>query len=1437
MERKYYDLTNPQQSIWLTEQFYKDTAINHICGTVLLHEVVDFDLLKKAIETFVKDNDSFRLKLTFDNTGNVQQYISSVSNFPVSLVSLNTDEDLKKLEKDMVSAPISLIDNLLFCFKMFQFSNGHGGFVITAHHLISDACTAGLLASKIINIYTALLQKEDNPVVATSYLSYIDAEKEYLSSEKFEKDKAYWDAMFETIPEIGVIPSVHASTNDSCIASRELFVMPCSQVERIQAFCVQNKVSIFNFFMAVYAIYIGRVSQLDDFVLGTPILNRTTYTEKNTPGMFISTVPFRFCMHNESSFSDFIKTISMDALAIFRHQKYPYRNILEHIRAKNPSQPNLYDILISYQNTRTNKNTAAVDYDVRWTFNNFVADAMQIHLFDMNDEGSLNIAYDYRLSKYSKEDITDIHARILYMIEQILSSDDLYIQDIEIVTPEERQKLLYDFNDTQLIYDKNKTLVDFFEEQVAKNPNHIALVFENQQLTYAQLNQKANQLAYVLLRHGIKRGDILGVLLERSCEMIVGLLAIIKIGATYLPLDPHYPVARISYILKDSQAKFILLHHPTMDLIDDSYAKLDISFSSSIYTIRDIKNLNTVISPDDILYVIYTSGSTGNPKGVMITYGNMTNFILAVNQVINFSPQKVMLSVTTISFDIFALEIWCSFANGLSVVLCNELEQNSPALLRDLCIRHHVTMIQTTPSRFTTLLSDKNNLDYFNHFTDIMVGGEPFPILLLQKLKQLTKANIFNMYGPTETTIWSTIKDLTYTNQITIGTPIANTVCYILDGHQKLLPPNVPGNLYIGGDGVSKGYFHKEVLTEEMFISSPFIENHVIYNTNDLAYMNKNGEVVHLGRTDFQVKIRGYRIELSEIESKILDFPEVKNAIVIPKNSKFLVCYYVAEKEIPSVSLTTYLLRFLPNYMIPSYYIKLKDMPLTPNGKVDRKQLPSFEIPCSNLEYASTPTQSKLSEVLSHVLKTENLDINTPFLNLGLDSLGIIQAQTELLPYHFSVTTQDFYRYPSIKQLASKIDSHLAQTNEQSTQVPALLKHSPDEIISNTSYIDIHENCLQNIFLTGANGFLGIHILYELLKTTQDTIYCLVRGNNYMHSVQRLANAYEFYFHESFSSYLNKRVFVIHGDIEKSDLGIDTDCLNNCISYFSTVIHTAAIVKHYGSYSDFEKINVNGTKNVADFAYKYHKKLVHISSISVSGNYLVRQDMHTVTEFSENALYIGQHYYDNVYVHSKLEAEKVVYTYAEKGLPVQVLRIGILAGRYSDGVFQEKIEENAFYNRIRTMIGICAVTEEMLQQEIEFTPVDYCAQAIVLLSKNSLCWNKIFHLYNPHFTHVKDIVKVLQDFNIHVKVLDNMQFDDYIQKLSKESSKNYLLGSIINDIQYDRHNLLSINYNYTVPICSNYTQNYLHLLNFNWPMVSDTYIKKLLTYMQTVHFI
>lgn len=1028
MENKdVYELTNPQKSIWYMEEFFKGSNINNICGNITINEVVDFNKLKEAINIFIHSNDCFNIRIILDN--NIpKQYLCEFGNLDFDIININSKDEIISIEKEMVSQTFNIIDSPLFVFKLFKLPNGHGGVVMNIHHIISDAATIAIISTGVAKIYSNLMKNFNLDIETFSYIDYINSEKNYLKSEKFKKDEQYWNEKFETIPEVASLPSSlkNKNTTYSSDSKRISFVLNKNIVDKIRELCSKEKISVYNFFMAVYSLYIGKVSNLDDFVIGTPILNRTNFKEKHTPGMFISNIPFRIDLDDNLTFSNFVSNIANDTLGMLRHQKYPYQYLLENLRKKYDSIPNLYDIIISYQITKTVDKTIDLPYTASWFETDKISCGINIHIHDNDDSGNLTMCYDYLIDKYSPEDINSVHNRILHIVDQLLTDIDLSIKDIEIVTPEEKNKILYEFNNTYADYPTDKTVIDLFEEQVEKTPNNVAVVCNDKSLTYKELNSKANQLANYLRNSGIKNNDIVGILINRSLEMVIGLLGILKSGATYLPIDPDYPSERIFYMLENSNAKLVIVNNITNSLIPSNYKKINISNTEDLFNFNNTNNLNLDILPSQLMYLIYTSGSTGNPKGVMITHNNFHNFIVGMSQKINFSNDKTMVSLTTICFDIFGLELWCSLLNGVKVVIANELEQKDIKSFNLLCKKYNISMMQTTPSRFSAFLKDDLCLDYLKNLKDIIVGGEAFPKVLLTKLKKLSNANIFNVYGPTETTVWSTFKDLTCENDISIGKPIANTTCYILDKNGNFLPPFVIGTLYIGGLGVSKGYFNNQTLTNEKFVKLNCIDDQILYNTNDLAYYDNNGEIFHIGRADYQIKLRGYRIELGEIENSILDFTDITSCAVTcqnSENSQILCAYYTSKQEINISKLKEHLLNKLPTYMMPTHFIHLDNLPTTPNGKIDRKSLKfNLEQFSKEIVLPQNETEQKLCDIISTIVPNVKISTTDDLFSIGLDSIGIIDLSYKIeRDFDINISIKDLYEVHSIVDLANLI--------------------------------------------------------------------------------------------------------------------------------------------------------------------------------------------------------------------------------------------------------------------------------------------------------------------------------------------------------------------------------------------------------------------------------
>ncbi|MGB7604732.1 MAG: amino acid adenylation domain-containing protein, partial [Lutisporaceae bacterium] len=606
------------------------------------------------------------------------------------------------------------------------------------------------------------------------------------------------------------------------------------------------------------------------------------------------------------------------------------------------------------------------------------------------DFEGLELELSYDTSIFDDAGINRMVRHFENIIINIIENTVCSINQIDMLTEEERQQILIDFNNTKADYPKDKTIHQLFEEQVERTPDNIAVVYEDNSLTYKKLNEKANQLGRVLRDNGVGTDSIVGIMVERSLEMIIGIMGVLKAGGAYLPIDPEYPQDRIEYMLQDSGAAILLTQSRIKDKVE---------FEGQIIELEDEKlyqgNVNNIKSnkkPQNLAYVIYTSGSTGKPEGVMIEDCSVVNFITGMANNIEFTPEKTILAVTTISFDIFGLETLLPLIKGLRIVIADENSQKDVNKLSEMIYRQKVDIIQTTPSRMK-LLADISNTKMFNSLKEILIGGESLTESLVQNLRNKTKAKIYNVYGPTETTIWSTVKNLSE-GQIDIGKPIANTKVYLVDKYSNLVPVGVVGELCITGEGLARGYLNRPELTTEKFVDNPFESGTRMYKTGDLASWIPDGNIEFIGRIDHQVKIRGYRIEFGEIENRLLSHEVVKEALVLANNSndgsKYLCAYISADRGMKVSELRECLSKDLPDYMIPSYFIQMEKLPLTPNGKVDRKALPEPNGSISTgTEYEAprNSTEEKLVTIWREILGIEKIGINDNFFELGGHSL------------------------------------------------------------------------------------------------------------------------------------------------------------------------------------------------------------------------------------------------------------------------------------------------------------------------------------------------------------------------------------------------------------------------------------------------------------------
>jgi len=871
------------------------------------------------------------------------------------------------------------------------------------------------------------------------------------SSNKLDKEKNYWLNKLSGEIIKTSFPYDYNERNIDVFSgqySKYEFMFPGELVLKLNRVTNNSNHNLYSILMAGLTVLLNKFTGNLDIFLGVPIYKQPV------DGNFINTI---LILRNQflpgHTFKELIILVKKNLSEANENMNYPVESLFSQLDIPDIRENIFFfETVILMENIHDRKYIQAIRPGI---------------VFSFRREGDNTVCgtVEFREELYQYSTVERIVRYLMNLLLDFEQNAGRSVRDIDILSKEERKWLLVDLNNTETEYNAEKNIYELFEEQVKREKDSIALVGigkiikeqsgdpesldnryrESIQLTYENLNNKIDRLAGILTRKGVKPGVIVGMMCNRSVEMIIGIMGVLKSGGAYLPIDPGFPLERIRYMLKDSNIGLMLYYTESHDQLKAEVEVIDVSL---IYTEPGeyISHSSPVPSPEQLAYVIYTSGSTGNPKGVMISHRNAVNFIAGMTKKIDFSPKKAILALTTISFDIFFLEAVLPLTLGLKVHIVDEVQQHDPSLLEKAISESGVEMLQFTPSRLQLFFLNNSELKGLHYVREIIVGGEVFPQNLYENLKAKFPGKIYNIYGPTETTVWSSVKELTGEDRITIGGPIANTQIYIVNKNDNLQPSGVSGELLIGGLGVSRGYLNRPELTSEKFISpehTPLFSNffnsdlHVqhskLYRTGDLARWLPDGNIEISGRIDLQVKIRGFRIELGEIENRLMKHHEIKDVVVVvktnPDGHNFLCSYFVpscvnesGEVELLVEKLRDYLSQVLPDYMIPAYFIPLETIPLTPNGKIDRRALPDPK-PNIRVDYEALQcdTESTLTGIWQDILNIEKVGVNDNFFVIGGDSIKAIQISARLLKNGLKVSVKDLFENPTIKQLGKHV--------------------------------------------------------------------------------------------------------------------------------------------------------------------------------------------------------------------------------------------------------------------------------------------------------------------------------------------------------------------------------------------------------------------------------
>ncbi|MHC5597801.1 MAG: non-ribosomal peptide synthetase [Nostoc sp.] len=1026
-------LSFAQQRLWLLAQLQGSSASYNMPIALQLDGNLNLDALHSSLAYLLNRHESLRMYFP-TVAGHPQIAIQNLDDIEVLTVQdwRNLDEHpqsptVQRFIDAHAQEPFDLNTSPLFQAKLLQLKGHKYVLLINMHHIISDGWSMGVFVRELRQVYTAFAQSEtpNLPSLPIKYSDYANWQRNWLQGEVLETQINYWKNQLRDAPPLLELPTDYPRPAlQSYRGDRDRYSLPPDLTLAIKTLSQQQGASLFMTLLAAFSILLSRYSRQDDLCIGSPIANRTHSHTEGLIGFFVNTLILRNQINPQQSFIEFLQQTRQTCLDAYSHQDIPFEYLVEQLQPERSMSHNpLFQVMLALENNQS-PDLSLPGLEIEWLPLTYPFAKFDLTLLVIESDNQLNLTWEYATDLFEKSTIQRMAEQFEVLLQGIVDNSGQAINTLPLMTAPELLQLQR-WNQTQTDYPHDKTLVEIFEQQVAKNPDNIALVFESQSLTYQQLNQKANQLAHYLIQnYQIQPETLIGICIERSLEMIIGLLGILKTGGAYLPIDHNYPQERIGLMLEDSGISVLLTQSFLKDQLPLDNLKKPcqvIYLDEENFTEALKENPSFQSTPNDLAYVIYTSGSTGRPKGVMIEHGGLVNLTLAIDKALQIQPQSRLLQFASFSFDASIWEIATALTAGACLYLAKKETLLPSQVLVNFLANHKISHITLPPSVLSLLPQAA-----LPHCQTIVVAGEACPIELVGQWA--IGRSFFNGYGPTESTICASIA-LCHPNgkKPPIGQPLSNIRIYILDAHNQPLPPGIPGELCIAGVGLARGYLNRPDLTAEKFIKIElFGKTERIYKTGDLARWKFDGNIEYLGRIDDQIKLRGFRIELGEIESILLQHPSVKEAIVTlykTESNQSLIAYLTGITNDLSTQLKNHLKSRLPDYMIPAQIIILDELPLTANGKIDRKALP---IPNSVIEgFYESPrneVEEQLVQVWSAVLQRQEIGIHDNFFDLGGHSLLAIKLLNNIQQvFDQQLSLSSLFQNPTIAQLSEQL--------------------------------------------------------------------------------------------------------------------------------------------------------------------------------------------------------------------------------------------------------------------------------------------------------------------------------------------------------------------------------------------------------------------------------
>jgi amino acid adenylation domain-containing protein len=1044
-------VTESQLEVWLSDQISEEASCSYNESfTLRLRGRLNEDALRQALKQVVKRHDALRAR--FDSEGKMQHF-EAAPDLEMPLIDLSALDETQKRARvqsiidEEARKPFKLEEGRLVRAQLVRTAPEDHQLIFTSHHIVCDGWSTNVLLDEMAKLYNVL----DGGVAcelqaALSFAAYAKSQQEFFASEEGGENERYWVEQFrEPVVPLDLPTDYIRPAMKEFKGATYRKKIDGETLERIKKFGAKQKCTLFVTLLAGLQALLARLSGQDDIVVGIPSAGQSLVEDGVLVGHCVNFLPLRAKIGAGQTTGSFMAEVRQNLFAAYEHQNYTYGRLVRKLNIqRDPGRLPLTEIQFNLERIGGGVQFEGLEAEVDPNPKAFVNFDIFVNAVEVKD--GLVLDCDYNTGLYNESTIARWLTHYETLLESMVADASVEVSKLGLLTESELRLLTQRWNDTALSFPRNLTVHKFIATQAKETPQATAVVFEDRQLTYAELDSRSNQMAHYLRNLGVKPGERVAVFVERSLEMIIGLLGTMKSGAAYVPLDPTFPPDRLRFVLEDAKATLVLTQDHLMkswSFGDTPVVRLDADWP----TIAK-QTANTppeVVSPEDLVYVLYTSGSTGKPKGVEIPHRAVVNLLQAMMLRPGLKKSDTLAAITTLSFDISGLELYLPLCAGAKLAIVSRETGSFGVRLLEYLQKVNATVMQATPVTWKLLVDA--GWDGGNPPLKVLCGGEAFPRELANQLSKRS-ISVWNMYGPTETTIWSATGEVeSGEGPVPLGQPIANTQFYVLDKEQQLVPIGVPGELYIAGAGLARGYLNQPELTATRFIVNPFNKEpgSRMYRTGDVVMRHPNGDLEFLGRSDDQIKLRGFRIELGEIQSVLASFPGIKETVVVLRrdapNEERLVAYMVLDgtKQTPSTSeLRAFLLPKLPDYMVPAAFVRLEALPLTPNGKIDRRALPAPDWSGQNrtARYVAprNADEQLMARIWAEVLRLEQVGVNDNLFELGADSLHVFQIAARANKAGIAVTPRQILQFRSIASILGQLSSSEAPK----TQAPAI---------------------------------------------------------------------------------------------------------------------------------------------------------------------------------------------------------------------------------------------------------------------------------------------------------------------------------------------------------------------------------------------------------------